>query len=208
MGKVLIPSEMVSGEYLFKRYGATVEDYDRAAEEDTRLELIDGILVMHSPASVRHERIFGFLLSLLQGYANKTRAGIVLGSRTPMFLEEDQRFEPDLLFIQQRHLDRLGETALVGPADLVVEILSTATRDYDLNEKRNAYAAGAVPEFWIVDPMASVFLADRPAGTRQAELVRGRYESESLPSFWLDVEWLWQEPLPDAGECLAKILAR
>ena len=208
MGKAAIISEMVAGEYLFRRYGASAADYERAANEDTRLELIDGVLIMHSPASVGHERLFSFLYRLLTGNVNATGAGEVFGSRTPVVFDDDRRVEPDLLFIKREHLDRLGEVALAGPADVVVEILSPATRDYDLGEKRDVYAEAGVPEYWIVDPMNSVLLIDRPAGTRVVELAEGRFESQILPGFWLDVSWLWQQPLPDPQRCVNQILGR
>lgn len=207
--KPSICPEMLAGEYLFRRYGATLADYERAADEDARLELIDGVLIMHSPANVRHEDIFWFLGTLLRGYAAATRAGRVFGSRTPMILDDDRgerRVEPDLLSIKTENLGRLGDVSLRGPADLVLEILSPATRDYDLGEKRAVYAAAGVPEYWIVDPLSSRLLVDRPAGTRQLELAAGRYDSASLRGFWLEVDWLWQTPMPEPGACLKRIL--
>jgi Uma2 family endonuclease len=205
MIRSLVPNEMLGGEFLFRRYGATVADYERAANEDTRLELLDGVMIMHSPASVRHEDVFAFLLVLLRGYTSASRLGRVFGSRTSMYLDEGRRFEPDLLFIAQKNLARLGEVALSGPADLVIEILSPATREYDLGEKRQAYAEGGLPEYWMVDPMAKRLLVDRPAGTRHREVASGRYETPVLPDFWLDVAWLWADPLPDSAACLAQI---
>ena len=142
MGRSVIVPEMVEGEFLFKRFGAVVADYERAADEDTRLELLDGVMIMHSPANVTHERLFWFLGSVLRAYAEARRLGVVLGSRTAMILEEERRFEPDLLFVKNANLARLGDVWLEGPADLVVEIISLATREYDLGEKRDAYAAG------------------------------------------------------------------
>jgi len=204
----LVPYQMLSGEYLFRRYGATVDDYDRAANEDTRLELIDGILIMHSPANVRHEDIFAFLLTLLRSYVFTKNLGRVFGSRTPMFLDDDRRFEPDLIFIKTENLDRLGEVAFTGPADLVVEILSPATREYDLGDKRNAYAEAKVPEYWMIDPQANQLLIDRPAGKRFKELTQGRYETNAIPGFWIEADWLWQDQLPDTAACLENIIAR
>ncbi len=205
MSRAIIPNEMLAGEYLFKRYGATVGDYERAADEDSRLELLDGVLLMHSPASVEHEDRFAFLLALLRGYVLPRRLGRVLGSRTPMVLDDDRRFEPDLLFIKTENLHRLGEVELRGPADLVIEILSPATREYDLGEKRRAYADGGVPEYWIVDPRERVVLIDRPAGQRVAERSSGFVSPAAIPAFQLDVSWLWQDPLPEPPECLARM---
>jgi Uma2 family endonuclease len=204
-GLQIIP-EMVTGEYIFRRYGATVADYEHAANEDARLELLDGVLIMHSPANVKHEDLFWFLGGLLRGYAGMKRLGRVFGSRTPINLEDERRFEPDLIFIKNENLHRLGDTALVGPPDLAIEILSPATRDYDLGEKREAYADAKIAEYWIIDPMDQVLLVDRPAGNRHCELANGRYESAALAGFWLDVAWLWQSPLPDANACLQTVL--
>lgn len=206
MGRALVPEEMLSGEYLFRRYGATVEDYLRAADEDTRLELIDGVMVMHSPANVRHEDLFAFLLWLLRGYAIMRKLGRVFGSRTPMVLDEERRFEPDLLFIRNENLGRLGEVELQGPADLVIEILSPATREYDLGEKRRAYAEGRVPELCFIDPAQGLVVVERPAGQRSLELGEGRVVFAALPGFWFETAWLWEAPLPDPAVCLAEIL--
>jgi len=198
--------ELLAGEYLIKRYGATIADYERLADEDTRLELLDGVLILQSAADMHHEDLFGFLLVLLRMYAQRRRRGMVRGSRTAMILQRGRRFEPDLLFLKQANAGRCGKVSIRGPADLVIEILSPATRDYDLGDKRKAYAKGGIPELWLIDLPSSVFLVDRPAGTQLASMEAGRYESRALPGFWLDVDWLWQRPLPDPDECLAKIL--
>ncbi len=214
MGKTIlhppVAPEILSGEFLIRRPGATLADYERLADEDTRLELIDGALIMHSPANIRHESLFKFLLFLLDGYGTRSGAGQAYGSRTPLMLDlgldEARRVEPDIIFIRTENLHRLGDTALEGPADLVIEILSPATREYDLGEKRGVYADAGVPEYWMIDPMDQRFLADRPAGTRVSEQKTGRHDSASVPGFWIDVGWLWQTPTPDVQACLRQIL--
>jgi len=206
MTQLEVPTELIAGEYLLQRYDATVADYERAANEDTRLELLDEVLIMHSPASVRHELIFSFLLGLMQGYVRAKDLGTVLGSRTPMYLENMRRFEPDLLFVSNAAMPRLGDTALRGAADLVIEILSPATREYDLGKKRDAYAAGGVGEYWMIDAANSRLMVDRPAGARRSELESGWYDTDAVAGFRLDVSWLWRNPPPDANACLKEIL--
>lgn len=35
----------------------------------------------------------------------------------------------------------------------------------------------------------------------------GRLESQAVPGFWLDVGWLFQQPLPSVVECLREVLS-
>jgi Uma2 family endonuclease len=60
--------------------------------------------------------------------------------------------EPDLLFVAQTNLERLKETYLDGPADLVVEIVSPEGVGRDRGVKFYEYAQGGVPEYWLIDP--------------------------------------------------------
>src|SRR5207248_96334 len=136
-----LPPELLMGEYLLYRHGSTLDDYYRFANEDTRLDFIDGVLILHSPANIGHEDRFAFLLIILRGFAAATGAGRAFGSRTPIALA-GKRAEPDLLFVTREHLSWIGETEIAGPPDLVIEILSPSTRDYDLGLKRRLYADG------------------------------------------------------------------
>lgn len=199
--------ELGRGEFIYRHFGATVDDYYRLANEDTRLELIDGVLTMHSPASIRHESIFKFLLVVADGFVNRNRLGTVLGSRVAVKLDADRHVEPDIIFLRTENLARLGEVFVNGPVDWVVEVLSPATRDHDLGDKRRVYADAGIPEVWFVDPLQNRLLIDRPAGSCVAEISSGQAICESIPGFWIKTEWLWQNPLPSAQDCLASILA-
>jgi Uma2 family endonuclease len=106
---------------------------------------------------------------------------------------------------------------VVGPMDLVIEVLSTSTRDYDLREKRTAYRDGKVPEIWLVDPelrefhvdvlAASWGSADAPAESayRTEMLRQGRWSSQVLRGFWVDVTWMWSDPLPNLLDCFRTV---
>jgi len=59
--------------------------------------------------------------------------------------------EPDILFVGGERLSILRERRLEGVADLVVEILSPWTRNYDMQEKRRAYHSAGVEELWFVN---------------------------------------------------------
>lgn len=203
LGEALIPSE--GREPAPPRM--TYEEFLEWADEDTLAEWVDGEVVLYTPASKQHQDLAGFLASVMRMFVEQHDLGVVISAPFQMKLERGR--EPDLLFVAKEHLGRLKETYLEGPADLVVEIVSLEGEARDRGEKFYEYARGGVPEYWLIDPQA-----------RWAEFYRlkagyyrtifsgeeGLYRSEALPGFWLRVEWLWQEPLPDVARTAWEII--
>jgi len=187
---------------------ASEEDF-YCLDEDSDREYVDGRLVK-SPSSKLHEELFGFLVVLTQGFLEIHGGGVVLGSRYPMRLDERWSPEPDLLVVRddKRHL--LSERRLEGPADLVVEIASEGDPGFDVREKLPRYQQAGIEEIWLIDPFQHIVQAltrrDRAYETRI--LSADRLASQVLPGFWIDVAWLWQEPLPSALACLDRISPR
>jgi Uma2 family endonuclease len=186
----------------------TYEEFLAWADEDTLAEWVDGEVVMSSPANLRHEDIAAFLSELLKAYVGVHSLGRVLSSRFQMKLPTSGR-ESDVHFIATSHLDRLHETYLDGPADLVVEIVSPESAGRDRGDKFYEYRAAGIPEYWLIDPQleqAEFYQLDTQG---RYQLVppdaQGIYHSRVLPDFWLQVAWLWQDPLPDAVATLLQI---
>jgi Uma2 family endonuclease len=180
-----------------------------ALGEDSPWELLDGRLVM-SPASDRHEDLFRFLLILLGGWLDERGGAVVRGSRYPMRLDAEWSPEPDLLVVTDEHRRRMRSERLDGPADLVIEIASDGDPRFDEREKLPRYRAAAIPEIWLVSPQGRHIRVDQreAAGDYRTNLRRdGQLDTTVLPGFWLDVSWLWQEPLPSALGCLHGILS-
>jgi len=177
------------------------EEFLAWCDEDTWAEWVDGRVVMVSPASRRHQDLADFLTSILRIYVESRGLGSVLSAPFLMRLPNiPSGREPDVLFVATARNDRLKETYLDGPADLVVEIVSPESRLRDRGEKFAEYELGGVPEYWIVDPelrRADFYRLDSQGRYRLAEPdAGGRYASAVIPGLWLQVEWLWQEPLP------------
>ena len=76
-----------------------------------------------------------------------------------------------------------------------------------------------MPEIWLIDPEKREFHVDwidqerKPAGGSstptpyRTELLReGRWSSRILPGFWIDVGWLWTDPLPKPLGCFQRII--
>jgi Uma2 family endonuclease len=194
--------------FLIVKPGLSEEDFYRLAGEDSDWEYLDGRIIMHSPASERHENLFRFLLTLLSGFLDETGAGVVRGSRYPMRLDSRWSPEPDLLVVRtgRRHL--LGQNRLEGPADLVIEIASESDPGLDVREKLPRYRSAGVEEIWMVNPFGRTLHVETKgsAGYAARDVAERRLESRVLSGFWIDVSWLWREELPPTLRCLREII--
>jgi len=122
--------------YLLRLYGVSEAEFESLADEDLKAEYLDGVMIVHSPATVRHEERQLFLATLLKLYADAHRMGRVLGGNA-VFRWRERRLAPDVMVVRDEQ--RIGPKEVEGPPDLVVEVLSESTRDYDLGEKRRLY---------------------------------------------------------------------
>ena len=177
-----------------------------AQVHDVHAEWVNGAVVEMTPVSGTHQDIVGFLYKIMHTYAEHHNLGLVRAAPFQMKLQNGR--EPDLLFIATDHLARLTDTYLDGPADIAVEVVSPESIARDRGEKFYEYAQGGVPEYWLIDPQAKwaeFHLLDgqfyRPAFSGN----EGTYSSPSMPGFWLQVEWLWQEPLPKTMDVLHEL---
>jgi len=187
--------------------GMTYEEFLAWADEDTLAEWVDGEVVMYSPASKRHQDITSFLYEVIRAYVRPRRLGEIV--QAPFQMKLERGWEPDLLFVASEHLDRLKETYLDGPADLVVEIVSPDSMGRDRGDKFYEYARGGVPEYWLIDPQmewVEFYYLEEERYRLAFSGKEGEYHALTLPSFWLRVEWLWQEPLPVVEDVLLEVV--
>ncbi|MEW6366325.1 MAG: Uma2 family endonuclease [Acidobacteriota bacterium] len=179
-----------------ERRKMTYEEFLSWADEDTLAEWVDGEVVMSSPASKQHQNIADFLLKIMGIYAEAHNLGVVISA--PFQIKLEQGREPDLLFVASKHMDRLKDTFLDGPADLVVEIVSPDSLDRDRGAKYYEYERAGIPEYWLIDPLrqrVEFYQLDADGRYRLVEPdADGVYRSSSLSAFWLRARWLWQTP--------------
>lgn len=194
--------------YIVQIFDVTEGIFWEMTDEDMKCDLLDGVLYVHSPASIRHERLFRFLFNLLSAYVERIGLGEVLGSRAVMDLGPLRKFEPDIMFVKRENMARIEEEALRGPADLVVEVASEGTKNFDYGEKRKAYMEAEVPEIWLIDPLERrVTVCRKIDGEyREEEVSEGWISSAVAEGFKLRAEWLFSDPLPLPLQCLEEIL--
>jgi Uma2 family endonuclease len=200
----------VTEPFLIRLGGWTEERYFAEAPEDRLWEFEDGEAIVHSPATPGHQRVVGFLTFLLKGYVEERDLGEVLNGPAVLRLRPGADKEPDLFFLHRDRRGSVGPTRVDGPADLVVEVTSPGTRSYDLEEKARVYREGGVAEYWVVDPERQEVVVHRAAHPQYRVMVvqSGRLESTAVAGFWIEVAWLWQDPLPSAPACLRQVLSR
>ena len=128
------------------------EDY-ASLPDDERYELIDGELMpMPSPKEI-HQKI----LKIAAGWFLLVEAsglGTFYFAPFDVILSDFDVVQPDLIFVSNARSRIITEDNIRGAPDLVVEILSPSTADYDRTTKRDLYERYGVPEYWLVDPYA------------------------------------------------------
>ncbi len=179
----------------------TYEEFLAQADEYVHAEWIDGEVIVLSPASDAHQDLVAFLTALLRVFAQDRQLGQVRPAPFQMKTAPDlPGREPDVLFLSQKHADRLRNSHLAGPADIAVEIVSRDSRARDRGDKFYEYEQGGVQEYWLLDPLrqqAEFYRRDDAAiFVLQPVDADGVFHSTVLEGFWLRVEWLWLKPLP------------
>jgi Uma2 family endonuclease len=182
------------------------------AGEDVHAEWVNGEVIVHMTAKQRHQIVVRFLLSLFDIFNQFFRVGVFLPAPYQMKLAPDgPGREPDVLFVTRENASRVTEDGVQGPADLVVEIVSDDSVTRDRVEKLEEYEQYGVREYWIIDPRARRPRADFYQLDERGQFqpvpigADGRYHSKVLPGFWLKVDWLWAEELPDTLFAFAEI---
>jgi len=154
-------------------------------------ELWDGELIMSPTPSFFHQEISLRFYRALFDHVAKGGLGKVVAAPIDMVLSVHRAVQPDVVFISK---ERLGiiERVIMGPADLVMEVISLGGRNRDRIEKRDLYEQHGVKEYWIIDP--------EPETVDVLVLVNGRYElalrgqrgqiaaSKILPGFEISVD--------------------
>jgi Uma2 family endonuclease len=177
--------------------------------EGSPYEYLDGELVVCEPVSTVHDDVGGFLYTIMRNVFEERGDGLVKGSRFPMRLDPKWSPEPDVTVVRAENVHRIGPQRIDGPADLVIEVVSPGDVRRALRRKLPRYRQARIPEIWVVDPYAQALRVETFEGHshRSREVTAGRLDSAVFPGFWIDVSWLWRQPLPPTLTCALQILA-
>lgn len=132
-------------------YRFTVEEWHKFGEagifdEDDRLELLDGEIILMSPIGSRHAAAMTNLTEVL---VEKSARRYLVAPGNPV--EADPRSEPvpDLMLLP-RSCRNARRHPLTKDVHLIIEIADSSLR-HDQRRKLKKYAQTGVPEYWIVN---------------------------------------------------------
>ncbi len=163
--------------YLFPNQGMWSETDYMALRPNRHVEFTDGVLEVLEMPTEAHQFIVEFLYQTLKAFAAARQLGKVLFAPLRVQIRLGKYREPDIVFMRAEHADRRSNEFWMG-ADLVMEVISDdrESRERDLEKKRDDYAEGGIPEYWIVDPVLeriTVLALDGDAYRRHGEFERG-----------------------------------
>ena len=130
----------------------TYEDYAAIPGDGRRHEIVNGVHIVNPAPSTAHQRASRHIQFQLYEQVERTGRGEVFNAPTDLLLTPHDIVQPDLVVVLQARRHIITPANIKGTPDLVVEILSRATRELDRTQKKSLYEHCGVPEYWIVDP--------------------------------------------------------
>jgi Uma2 family endonuclease len=130
----------------------TYADWEALPDDGNRYEVIDGVLYMSTAPSYYHQWLIKRFYRLLGIPAEDRKLaecgfapiGVLMPGAAPV--------QPDFVLILTGHLSIIKDRRIHGVPDLIAEVLSPGSKDYDEDVKLQAYARAGLPEYVVLDP--------------------------------------------------------
>lgn len=178
-----------------KRY--TARDFENLPPGPPYYELINNCLVTEPSPEIPHQRASISLATKIYNFVEEHNLGLVLEAPMDVEMDEDNVFQPDILFISNERLGIIQDGRKIkGAPDLVIEILSS-NKKYDQEEKKYIYELYDVREFWLIDTKkktVEVFENQRKEFVRiQKACLGDTVRSKLLVGFEISADYLFRE---------------
>ncbi len=172
------------------------EAFYRDIRDDEKAEFINGEVICHSPAKLKHSLVIEYLGNILSGYLRKAKQGIVVREKALVRLTRND-FEPDICyFSKEKHNQFNGDTMFYPAPDFVVEVLSKSTEKRDRGIKKDDYVLHGVLEYWIINPdkkeVEQYILSDKQYELK-AKMDNGMVRCEVLKGLQIPLSAIFEE---------------
>jgi Uma2 family endonuclease len=173
----------------------TYSDYCKIPPGQQRYELIGGALRVVPSPSVVHQEISKRLYRALVEWIEDRGLGKVYFAPLDVVLSEYDVVQPDLLYVSKDRMQIVKEANILGPPDLVVEVLSPGTVGWDRKIKLQTYARFGIRELWLADlesrSIEVITLRDGSLSTAGTYGPGSTLRSPILPGFSLSVDMVF-----------------
>lgn len=127
-------------------------EYCCLPDDGRRHEIIDGDHYMTPAPTTTHQTVSKRLQYQLYTQVELAGLGLVFNAPVDVQLTDHDIVQPDLVVVLEDRTRMVTHTKIVGPPDLIVEILSPSTAAIDTSLKKQLYERIGVGEYWIADP--------------------------------------------------------
>ncbi len=174
---------------------------------DKHVEWVNGVVIEMAGIDERHDALVGFLRVFFSAFLESSGGGRCLGDPMLMkLIDVASSRAPDIQVLLPERLGQIAKNQVIGPANLVVEIMSPGNSRTDTVDKRREYELGGVLEYWIIDHehQHTLFLQLNEFGLYDEVLPDANdiYCSRSLNGLCFSVDILWRENLPGIAETM------
>ena len=122
---------------------------------DARCEILEGELRPVPAFDIKHQEVALKIAAALLLHVEAGKLGRVFRAPCDVVFSEETVMQPDILFVARKRRGIIGEANLRGVPDLIIDVLSRATRERDFKLRRKIYARFEVQEYWVVDSDAN-----------------------------------------------------
>jgi Uma2 family endonuclease len=133
-------------------YRFSVEEFNKLGEagifdEDDRVELLDGEIIVLSPVGTQHA---GIVMRLISVFHDKLGKRVLINPQNPTVMDEFSEPLPDIMLLKPRKDFYSSAHPRPGDIFLLIEVSDT-TLAYDRGRKLRKYAESRLAEVWIVN---------------------------------------------------------
>ena len=172
----------------------TYDDYLLLPDDNNVHEIIDGEHYMSPSPGTYHQTVSRRLQFLLYEAIELRGAGVVFNAPTDVQLSDYDVVVPDIFVIRASRMQMISPSRVLGPPDLIIEIVSPSSAKRDLEIKRRLYEQFSVPEYWVVDlerhAIARFVLDDERYGASAPHTESISYRADEIEAT-VDLQSVW-----------------
>ncbi len=171
------------------------EEFVLFPNDGNRHEIIDGRHYMNPAPSTGHQSASKHLQYQLYQKIELANLGKIFDAPVDVQLSDHDIVEPDLIVLREPSTAKITPSRIIGPPELVIEILSPSTKQNDETLKRRLYEQKGVLEYWLVDvggQNVTQLVLDNGVYQERPEKFSESICLEILPEIKIDLTLVWR----------------